>query len=75
MCVQGYKCINGFVAAQAPLESTIEAFWRMVWEIRCQTIVLLCDVKKEVTTPCSTQYTVGMPIVNTYHECTCIIKN
>ena len=46
--MQGYKCVNGFIAAQAPLQNTIEAFWRLVWEIKCQTIVLLCDVEREV---------------------------
>ena len=32
-----------FIATQAPLPQTIPAFWRLVWEHQCRTIVCLAQ--------------------------------
>ena len=45
--VQGYKLKNAYMAAQAPLSSTVGDFWRMVWEFRSRAIVMLCQLKED----------------------------
>ncbi|XP_030070443.1 phosphatidylinositol phosphatase PTPRQ isoform X2 [Microcaecilia unicolor] len=39
--VSGYLCPNEFIATQGPLPGTVGDFWRMVWETRTKTIVML----------------------------------
>ncbi|XP_073476349.1 phosphatidylinositol phosphatase PTPRQ isoform X2 [Aquarana catesbeiana] len=39
--VSGYICPNEFIATQGPLAGTVGDFWRMVWETRAKTIVML----------------------------------
>ncbi|KAM6436186.1 phosphatidylinositol phosphatase PTPRQ isoform 2-T2 [Liasis olivaceus] len=39
--VSGYLCPNEFIATQGPLPGTVGDFWRMVWETRAKTVVML----------------------------------
>ena len=41
---QGYRQKDYFIATQGPLPHTVEDFWRMVWEWKCHTIVMLTEV-------------------------------
>jgi len=42
--IQGYRQNNAYVTTQGPLENTVNEFWRMVWEIKSRTIVMLCGL-------------------------------
>uniref|UniRef100_A0A183B832 Tyrosine-protein phosphatase domain-containing protein n=1 Tax=Echinostoma caproni TaxID=27848 RepID=A0A183B832_9TREM len=44
--VDGYQDRNAFIACQAPMVSTVEDFWRMVWEQKSDVIVMLCDLSE-----------------------------
>ncbi|XP_057294079.1 receptor-type tyrosine-protein phosphatase S-like isoform X2 [Hydractinia symbiolongicarpus] len=41
--IHGYSQAKQFIATQAPLPQTIPAFWRMIWEHHCTTIVCLAQ--------------------------------
>ena len=42
--MQGYGRANAYIAAQGPMPNTIGDFWRMIWEHRLSTVVMLTKV-------------------------------
>ena len=43
--VQGYKMASKqYIATQGPMPQTVEDFWRLIWEQRCSTIVMLTNL-------------------------------
>ncbi|XP_074661118.1 uncharacterized protein LOC141913853 [Tubulanus polymorphus] len=42
--IQGFVLGDRHIACQAPLESTIEDQWRMVWQLKCPCIVILTEL-------------------------------
>lgn len=46
LALQGYRQKDYFIATQAPLSHTVDDFWRMVWEWRCHSIVMLTELKE-----------------------------
>ena len=44
--LQGYLRCNQFIITQGPLKSTVDDFWRMVWEHRVSAIVMLCKLEE-----------------------------
>ncbi|XP_048252753.1 tyrosine-protein phosphatase 99A-like isoform X3 [Haliotis rufescens] len=45
--MQGYSKSNEFIVTQHPLESTVEDFWRMVWDRNSPVIIVLSYVNNE----------------------------
>ncbi|XP_068113435.1 receptor-type tyrosine-protein phosphatase epsilon isoform X1 [Hyperolius riggenbachi] len=50
--IDGYKDKNKFIAAQGPKQDTLNDFWRMIWEQKCATIVMLTNVKERKEDKC-----------------------
>uniref|UniRef100_A0A1A8PAU5 protein-tyrosine-phosphatase n=1 Tax=Nothobranchius rachovii TaxID=451742 RepID=A0A1A8PAU5_9TELE len=41
--VMGHHCSKEFIVTQTPLSSTVEDFWRLIWEHQTHTVVCLPD--------------------------------
>ena len=59
LCVnhfQGFNLPNAYIAAQGPMPHTVSDFWRMVWEHKLVTIVMLtkCTEAGKVNWKCPT---------------------
>ncbi|RDD42223.1 Receptor-type tyrosine-protein phosphatase delta [Trichoplax sp. H2] len=41
--IQGHKKENAYIACQAPLEDTVNDFWRMIWEQNSSSIIMISN--------------------------------
>ncbi|KAL0271480.1 UNVERIFIED_CONTAM: hypothetical protein PYX00_008561 [Menopon gallinae] len=42
-----------YIACQAPMESTVEDFWRMIWEQQCKVVIMLTDLQENGVEKCT----------------------
>lgn len=45
--IDGYRRQNAYIATQGPLPETLSDFWRMVWEQRTCTIVMMTRLEEK----------------------------
>ncbi|RVE59768.1 hypothetical protein OJAV_G00191830 [Oryzias javanicus] len=50
--IDGYRQKDYFIATQGPLSHTVEDFWRMVWEWKCHSIVMLTELQEREQDKC-----------------------
>ncbi|XP_017782566.1 PREDICTED: tyrosine-protein phosphatase Lar isoform X5 [Nicrophorus vespilloides] len=48
----GYRKHNAYVATQGPLQETFSDFWRMCWELRTATIVMMTKLEERTRIKC-----------------------
>uniref|UniRef100_A0A8C9TYA1 Receptor-type tyrosine-protein phosphatase alpha n=1 Tax=Scleropages formosus TaxID=113540 RepID=A0A8C9TYA1_SCLFO len=53
--IDGYRQKDAYIASQGPLPHTLEDFWRMIWEWRSCSIVMLTELEERGQEKC-TQY-------------------
>ena len=44
---QGYRQRGTYIATQVPMENTVNDFWKMIWEYKSKTIVVLCKMAED----------------------------
>ena len=44
---------KGFIIAQSPTSDTIREFWHMIFERKCNVVVMLADIQEEGTEVCA----------------------
>ena len=49
---QGYQQREAFILTQAPLENTIQDFWRMLWEYEVISVVMISSAKERDMVSC-----------------------
>ncbi|XP_030307401.1 receptor-type tyrosine-protein phosphatase eta, partial [Calypte anna] len=50
--IPGYNSKKAFIAAQGPLSNTIDDFWRMIWEKKIYSVVMLTKCVEQARTKC-----------------------
>uniref|UniRef100_UPI0037E94E28 protein tyrosine phosphatase receptor type Fa isoform X1 n=1 Tax=Semicossyphus pulcher TaxID=241346 RepID=UPI0037E94E28 len=50
--IDGYRKQNAYIATQGPLQETLSDFWRMVWEQRTCTIVMMTRLEEKSRVKC-----------------------
>uniref|UniRef100_A0A8C1R092 Receptor-type tyrosine-protein phosphatase epsilon n=1 Tax=Cyprinus carpio TaxID=7962 RepID=A0A8C1R092_CYPCA len=50
--IDGYRQKDYFIATQGPLAHTVDDFWRMVWEWKCHSIVMLTELQQREQDKC-----------------------
>ncbi|XP_063235458.1 tyrosine-protein phosphatase Lar isoform X2 [Bacillus rossius redtenbacheri] len=48
----GYRKHNAYVATQGPLQETTADFWRMCWELRAATVVMMTKLEERARVKC-----------------------
>ncbi|KOC64264.1 Receptor-type tyrosine-protein phosphatase zeta [Habropoda laboriosa] len=52
--VRGLKnATKYYIACQAPMESTVTDFWRMIWEQQCKVVIMLTDLVENGVEKCT----------------------
>ncbi|XP_054870170.1 receptor-type tyrosine-protein phosphatase F isoform X14 [Amphiprion ocellaris] len=50
--IDGYRKQNAYIATQGPLPETLSDFWRMVWEQRSSTIIMMTRLEEKSRVKC-----------------------
>ena len=50
--MDGFRKQNAYIATQGPIPETFGDFWRMVWEQRCCTIIMMTKLEERTRVKC-----------------------
>ncbi|XP_074107125.1 LOW QUALITY PROTEIN: tyrosine-protein phosphatase non-receptor type 9-like [Cotesia typhae] len=75
--VDGFQHPKKYIVSQAPLEETNSDWWKMIWEKKCELIIMLCNHVENGRSQCyyywspvkGTTLKIGSLMVNTIEVC------
>uniref|UniRef100_A0A8C7M7Z6 protein-tyrosine-phosphatase n=1 Tax=Oncorhynchus kisutch TaxID=8019 RepID=A0A8C7M7Z6_ONCKI len=70
--IDGYRQKDSYMASQGPLQHTIEDFWRMIWEWRSCSIVMLTELEERGQEKCAQYWPSDGLTVCASSECGCV---
>ncbi|VDM79239.1 unnamed protein product [Strongylus vulgaris] len=50
--VDGVERKKKFICTQGPIDKTVDDFWRMIWQEKCKSIIMLCNVMERGKQKC-----------------------
>ncbi|XP_021346887.1 multiple epidermal growth factor-like domains protein 6 isoform X3 [Mizuhopecten yessoensis] len=50
--IDGYQSPKAYIACQGPTENMVNDFWRMIWQLNCQTIIMVTNLVEGGVTKC-----------------------
>ncbi|XP_027203269.2 receptor-type tyrosine-protein phosphatase epsilon-like [Dermatophagoides pteronyssinus] len=50
--IDGYRRPRRYIASQGPIDTTIEDFWRCIWQYKCQQLVMLTNLEESGRMKC-----------------------
>ncbi|XP_011267774.1 tyrosine-protein phosphatase Lar isoform X7 [Camponotus floridanus] len=71
----GYRKQNAYVATQGPLQETFGDFWRMCWELRTSTIVMMTKLEERTRIKCDQYWPTRGNLSETYGQMTVTIND
>uniref|UniRef100_A0AAV2KZU1 protein-tyrosine-phosphatase n=1 Tax=Knipowitschia caucasica TaxID=637954 RepID=A0AAV2KZU1_KNICA len=57
--IPGYNCRKEFIATQGPLPTTVDDFWRMIWEKNVHSVVMLTRCNEQGRVKCEQYWPPG----------------
>uniref|UniRef100_A0A6I8P1R3 Receptor-type tyrosine-protein phosphatase alpha n=1 Tax=Ornithorhynchus anatinus TaxID=9258 RepID=A0A6I8P1R3_ORNAN len=60
--IDGYRQKDSYIASQGPLQHTIEDFWRMIWEWKSCSIVMLTELEERGQEKCAQYWPCDNPM-------------
>lgn len=74
--IDGYRKQNAYIATQGPLPETFGDFWRMVWEQRAATVVMMTrlEEKSRVSPLLPIDQRLMLAAALTASKCCCVLK-
>uniref|UniRef100_A0A6Q2Y869 Receptor-type tyrosine-protein phosphatase alpha n=1 Tax=Esox lucius TaxID=8010 RepID=A0A6Q2Y869_ESOLU len=69
--VDGYRQKDSYIASQGPLQHTIEDFWRMIWEWRSCSVVMLTELEERGQEKCAQYWVRKTNTLSTWVQILC----
>ena len=75
MFLQSYLSDNDYIAAQSPMESTVDDVWQLIWQFRCGIVVTIGDCEEDGEVCACMCALVCVSVCICVHACVCVYES